>query len=300
MSHAPRNRKREEYLRATGRGLLVTGAEAGVLLARLRSYHARGMTYVQMEAESGVHHRTIAHMVTCNRSRLKRTSYSRLVTMQFQEPSPNAWVSPVGTRRRVSALWLAGYPLPFLAERLGFWNRNYLQTLIRGTKGVAGVRYGNAQSVAGLYEKLVDCDPADCGIEPRAVKFAQTFARKRGLIPGSCWDPDTIDDPEAPPEWTGACGTPFGALAHQQHGIPVCPPCEEAKVELVFSGKKLLALREARGMSQRAVEQAIGLPRGQLHHYERGAYEPRPGRLDQILSALDATFEDVYEEAPSE
>lgn len=292
-----RNRKREEYLRATGRGLTVTGPELATLLARVRSCHARGMSYAQMERQTGVAQRTIARVSPPS---MRRSTFNRLAGLEFEEPDPHTWIDPTGTRRRLSALWADGYPLPWLAGRLPFASRGYLQGLIRGHKGKAGVRYDNARAVRLLYDKLAASAPGADGVDSRSSRYGQVFAAKRGLPGRACWDEDTIDDPEALPEWTGRCGTPYGRMLHRLEGTPLCSRCRGAAGRIRFSGACLRDLRLSRGLSQNALADQVGLTQGVVHHWESGRYAPRAASLEKLLSALDATIGDVYEEVPDE
>jgi DNA-binding XRE family transcriptional regulator len=296
-----RLKKRREYLRLIGRPSLITGKDVERALNRARSFPARGMSYVQMAKQTGVHARTIAHAIDQNRPTMRRTVWEPLMAMRFEEPAPHIWVDATGTRRRLRALWLEGYPLPWLAARTGFGNRNYFQSIIRGTKGAAGIQYGNTRAVAELYDKLEGASPAGFGIDQRTGKFANAFARKKGCLPRAVWDDSTIDDPQALPDWTGRCGTRFGMAVHRREGIPVCQPCEEAYTgELYpgFSGARLRSLRERQGWSRKALAERVrGVDASTIQYWEGGRSIPsRQFKLDRVLDVLDATYEDVCED----
>lgn len=290
-----RNRKREAYLMATGRGLTVRGDEMERALHRVRSAHARGMTFQQMERQTGVAWETFRGMTEPGRSFIRRSTLVSVSRLCFEAPDDHAWVDPTGLRRRLGALWLDGFTLPWLAEHLPFGNRNYFQAVLRGGKCVSGVQYANTVATAALYDKLDGVRPQDVGIGLRAQRFSAAFAAKRGCAARYCWDFDTIDDPTALPEWTGVCGTPFGRLVHQREGIPVCERCAKAP-GVRFSPDRLKGLRIAQGLTHRALEDLTGCSNGVVHHWEAGRYKPSPAVLDRLLSALDATYEDVYEE----
>lgn len=292
-----RDRKREAYLRATGRGLTVTGPDQERVVRRVRSFHARGMTYAQMDRQTGVSWRTIAQAVEPGRSHMLRSTWQSLAGLRFEEPDPHAWVSPAGTRRRLGALWAAGYPLPFLADLLPWPDRHYLRHLLSGRKGARGVEYANAQAVSALYDKLSDACPADLGVAAHPASFARSFARKKGFAPPHCWDVDALDDPEALPEWTGRCGTWWGWRAHQRDGIPVCARCEPftgSPAYPGFDGALLRSLRERKGYSRIRLGRAAGIDPITIQHWESGRSRPgRTGRLDLVLSVLDVSPEEV-------
>ena len=90
------------------------------------------------------------------------------------------------------------------------------------------VHHGTYAKVRDLYEKLQHVDPRDHGVTEGDMRRAKTWASKKGCAPISCWDDDTIDDPEAWPEWTGLCGTLRGRKLHYEYKIPLCHNCRMA------------------------------------------------------------------------
>ncbi len=295
-------RKREAYLRNAGRPTLVRGPEHRELQARIRSFHARGMTYVQMDRLSGVGERTIRDALEDKRKGIKRRIFTPLMRMPFEEPTPNAWVDSTGTRRRLQAMWLEGYPLRWVAAQAGFGNAGYLQKLVSGFKGTAGVRYDTSLAVARLYDHLAGKQPADYGFDSRTVKFCRAFALKKGCVPRTCWDPDTIDDPEAIPEWTGRCGTVFGWYIHEDEGIPVCQPCLDVRGPRrrrkvpEFSPEKFRAVRLRAGFNLSTLGRLIDADPTSIKYWETGRSKPKVnGKLAEALLALDVTYEEVCE-----
>lgn len=290
-------RKKERYLRDTGRPMLVRGEPHQRMQRKIRSYHARGMSYVQMAAQTGLPERTVRESDASFRRGMKRATFTALAAMTFEEPEDHIWVPALGTRRRLGGLWRDGYPMPFLSDALEYGNRRYMQSVVIGDKASSYVRAKTRRDVEELSERLVGTTPEAFGIESRKVKFCRTFAAKRDLAPSHCWDSETIDDPLALPEWTGMCGTPDGALIHERDDIPLCRPCLLAGgSDRKFDGQKLKVLRLKHGLSQRKLEALLGLTKGHCHHWENGRYAPRKQVLARLLSALDATFEDVMED----
>lgn len=301
MPRRPRNRKRENYLRKTGRGLTVEGEDKERIIHRIRSFHARGMTYVQIGRQVGVPERTVTEMARIGRGRITRRVWEPLSRLEFEEPDAQARVGSTGPRRRLEALWAEGYPLPWVAEQLPFGDRRYLQSVVRGFKAKGTMAYAHARAIAELYDKLEGCTPDDLGLNARSVNFARAFATKRGSATRGCWDPDTIDDPEAIPDWTGRCGTPFGYILHRRESIPLCEPCRKAYTGNPypgFSGELLRQLRERRGMSRPALAASLNLNPATIQYWETGRNLPtRQFKLDEALNVLDGTYEDVCEEA---
>src|SRR5690606_40281199 len=66
----------------------------------------------------------------------------------------------------------------------------------------------------------------------------------------------SIDDPDAFPEWTGACGTVHGRQVHMREKIPMCDPCRKAHAEraaelkeYTFDHARLVELMDRKHMS---------------------------------------------------
>jgi len=88
-----------------------------------------------------------------------------------------------------------------------------------------------ARAMRALYDELWQADPADHGASPGGITRARRYAAERRWAPPQAWDDDTIDNPDAFPDWTGQCGTPQGVGAHRRAGIPACDPCRRARNE---------------------------------------------------------------------
>ncbi|NUP42355.1 MAG: hypothetical protein HOY76_36320 [Streptomyces sp.] len=128
-----------------------------------------------------------------------------------------------GTVRRLQALVAAGWPVLHIAAELGMFP-THVSHLMR--MSVTTLR--TARRVAAVYDRLWNIDPATHGATPKGTLRARNLAAASGWAPAAAWDDDTIDDPAAHPDWTGHCGTVRGVAAHDQYGIPLCPPCQAA------------------------------------------------------------------------
>lgn len=295
-----RRRKELKYLRDTGRPAEVYGRERAEAHRRVRSFKARGMSYRQMGDQTGLSTSTFSQIDDRFNvpGRMLRDVYVRIMSMRFEPPNDSAIVPQTGTERRLRSLWYDGFPLPWLVEKAGVGNHSHFQKIVRG-QIVGGLRYRTVRAIEELYDGLADRKPQDFGIGTRIVRYCQTFATKQGGVPRSCWDSDTIEDPDAIPQWTGRCGTPLGNHIHKRDGVPMCPPCRQAGPMSGYPGfvpAKLAALRARAGLSLREVQEASGVHARTINGWELGHYSPRQPRLDEVLSVLDATVEDVIEE----
>lgn len=294
------HKRRQRFLAETGRPSLVKGDELERVLRKVRVFHARGMSFPQMSDQLGgdPNSHTIAESLSRpGRRGMRRTTWVKLLPLTFEEPADHIRVPGLGTKRRLAGLWYGGYPLPLVSELLGIGPANYFQKMIAGVAGWETTA-GTARAVAALADKLETADPADYGIDSRKRKYCRAFAIKKGCAPLGCWDVDTIDDPEAIPEWTGACGTELGPSIHKRESIPLCEACKAVgrPTSRKFSGEKLRDLRVQHGWSQGALERRLGLGKGHVHHWEDAKYGPSGARLEALLSLLDVTFEEISEE----
>jgi DNA-binding transcriptional regulator YiaG len=268
------------------------------------------MSYRQMEDQTGVSFRTICSSLDGSAG-MWRTTWATLSAMKFEPGEDRALIDGTGTLRRISGLWHDGFPLPWLRDRFGVLSRPQLQKMLRGASAVTGVRSTTAATVARVYAELEGRKPEEFGIPVRTVRYCRTFAQKRGAAPRSCWDPDTIDDPQALPEWTGACGSPEGLRIHYRDQIlPACPACLAAQAEREtpaagrlegrggISGKKLAAVRKQRGMSVSGLAARLGVHHGTVYYWETSRSAPRTKeRIDQLITTLGCNYEDLKEDA---
>lgn len=305
MSETPAAWKRRKYLASVGRPATVTGERFLKAQAKLRAYQARGMPPSRMSEQTGINMSTL-HYFHTNNGMLAR-HWEAVMRMRFEPPTGSTLIDATGTRRRLAGLWRDGFPLPFLVERTGIPDRSYLQRIIRG-----GARPGRgsrphtvtadtAATVREVYEKFEERKPEEFGITPYASARARAFAIKKDAAPRHCWDPDTIDDPKALPEWTGACGTPAGLRIHWREGVPACPACLATRGESDsrprLSGGKLKALREKKGWTIRQVAEQLDLTSDAVYAWEIGRSGPRSEELfDRLVTLMHCDYEDICEE----
>jgi len=133
-------------------------------------------------------------------------------------------INATGTRRRLQALIAGGWPQHHLAVRLGMTDSNFGDTLRRDRTLVR-----TARAVRALYDDLWRADPREHGASQAGVTRARRHAAANGWAPVGAWDDDSIDDPNAFPDWTGQCGTSEGASAHYNAGSKPCRPCLDAR-----------------------------------------------------------------------
>lgn len=134
-----------------------------------------------------------------------------------------ALTDPLITVRRIQTLAADGFPIKYVAERLGRDTTN-LSRIMRQ----AHVEVGTARAIAALFTELAGTDPAAAGIAARNASYIRNWAAKKGWAVSAAWDGIDMSDPAAFPDFTGHCGTLKGRRLHEACGIPVCGPCRAA------------------------------------------------------------------------
>ncbi|MER5252922.1 hypothetical protein [Streptomyces sp. NPDC002855] len=251
---ANRIAKRSKYFRAIGKPLRVYPWEAEAALKKISTYHDDGMSYESMARASGVSRGALHELVRGVHRTVMRDSYDAIMAMQFEPPATwreSTRVPSLGTERRLQALWADGWPTKELAPMLNMTRQNFMG-LVKGQQ--QNVTHIMHVQVAALYDKLAGTNPEDHGITYWATCTAKTWAAKRDYAPSHCWDYDTIDNPEAFPQWTGECGTAYGASIHLREDIPLCPPCRAARNEQARESKETRKRGGQTGKRQFAIQ----------------------------------------------
>ena len=70
---------------------MVSGAPVREVIARVRAYHARGMSHTQMARQTGVPRTTIVMAVTRGNGQMRRSSFEPLRRLKFEEPDPRSY-----------------------------------------------------------------------------------------------------------------------------------------------------------------------------------------------------------------
>ncbi|MFD7616616.1 hypothetical protein [Streptomyces sp. NPDC059802] len=138
-----------------------------------------------------------------------------------------AVVDATGTRRRLRALATLGWPAVAIHQRIDFVS----------VKTIENGRYGKqvtarfARAVRNLYESVSDSKAENHGVTAWVATRCRNHAAGSNWLPPQVWDDDTIDDPAAVADWTGACGTDRGWWMHTLQKLPMCEPCRTAHEE---------------------------------------------------------------------
>lgn len=274
--------KRADYMRTIGMPLNVSDEEMEEVAQLCDALHELGMSWKQIgrSTHPPVSDTVIMRVVQGKATKMHRDVYRRLKRVQYVEPIEK-WtgrpVDPTGMRRRLQALVARGFSYNVLGELLGTTPNAVQQLALRDTRTFAST----LNTVATVYAKLQYADPMDYGGTVRTVHIAQGVAARRGFALPMCWDEDTIDDPEAFPEWTGACGTNEGYWLHKKYDMPMCEVCEVAgkpsdpPLDPRFDRKLFQEMRVERGWNAAALAKKAGLDPGTVASWEKGRTRPK-------------------------
>lgn len=235
--------RRARKLRNMGKPQRVLPHEYAEAMAIIRRAHASGMSLTQIGYQLEMCKTTLSQHMRGERETMRRETYNKLLRLQPELPERSgatrrggAKISPQGSVRRLQALTAMGWPIKTAAPIIGVDQRNLAKILLGKVRFVYSVM---AADIAMAYDKLIGMDP----LEQRAswtIEASRREAARRRYAPPHCWDEDTIDDPDAHPEWTGACGTEEGYRIHVRETVngnhlPPCEPCRKA-AEIVLPG----------------------------------------------------------------
>lgn len=196
-------------LRACGMGLRAIAAAAGIDRKRLQA-----LTVGRPERGTGPQQQ-VRPALAAAVLKVEPT----LDTMAAATP-----VDATGTRRRLQALVAGGWPQQHLAAELGMTPSNFGRTI-----SSEQVIVRTARAAREVYDRLWNADPLEHGASQGGITRARQRAAANGWAPVGAWDDDTIDSPDAFPDWTGRCGTPAGYATHRYMRIPACQPCRTAR-----------------------------------------------------------------------
>jgi hypothetical protein len=224
-AEARRRSKFYKNMRALGRPAIATDEEFEQLKTHIRMLAASGMSYQEIGRQAGMSATTPRECL--ERHNAVRWSTARRILAVPPQPNPFGRMPPFHTQRRLQAMGADGYSQLFMARHLG----TPKNTIWKWTnKTPAFIETKNHLAVCDLYDKYVGTNPLDHGMALQPMRNAQSNAKKHGWAPSHCWDSDTIDDPDAIPEWTGRCGSMAGYNIHYKYKIlPACQPCRDAK-----------------------------------------------------------------------
>ncbi|MCR2051999.1 hypothetical protein NSA19_03840 [Actinomyces bowdenii] len=181
---------------------LVPAARVAEHLAQLR---AAGVTHREVAARVGKSYSAIRRYAYLRRGRVRFDSVKEIMAIPVPEApvapvvalgmgGGDGYVDAVGSRRRLQALAVMGWPLWGQARRMGM-STAALSDIRLGH--VTTVRARTAATIAAWYRYMVTHPPMPH--ERSAASDARTRRVGAGWVGPMAWDQGTIDDPQARP-----------------------------------------------------------------------------------------------------
>ncbi|NUP18353.1 MAG: hypothetical protein HOZ81_20170 [Streptomyces sp.] len=278
-----RGRKQHHVNRQLGRPGLIDAAPARQRLNQLTPT----MTWGQICEATGCESRNLQLIADGRRTQIRRSTHDRIMAVKLQAPAPGKYVDSTGLCRRLRALRAIGWSALAIAEKASSAEAR-IQKICSGTQPT--VRQVLAEKLLKVYAELSQT-PAPTG---RSATRTKRHAAANGWAPPGAWDDDTIDDPEALPDWTGHCGTDRGWWLHNVNGIPVCARCQEAHDAWLAERKHLPAPERFR---QLAFAKGAATNRGAaLAADARELIRVSGLGLDQVAQRLGVTRDYIQQE----
>jgi hypothetical protein len=107
-----------------------------------------------------------------------------------------ARIDETGTIRRMQALATMGW-LPVEIAKHTPLSKHTFFNMRPGRRVTAAV----ARIVRDFYQQYADKPAEECGVRLRSARYARTWAAAKNFAPPIAWDDDTIDDPQAEPNY---------------------------------------------------------------------------------------------------
>lgn len=185
-----RARKQYNVNRQLGRPGLVDATPARKHLQKLQ----RSMTWEQIVAAGACEARNLQLIADGRRTQIRRSTLTKILGVTLQPPAPGKYVDATGLRRRLQALRVIGWSAYRLAEAAGSAEAR-IQLICSGEQPT--VRQALAVKILRVYAELAQT-PAPPG---RSATRTTRHALANGWAPPAAWDDDTIDDPQAAPDF---------------------------------------------------------------------------------------------------
>jgi transcriptional regulator with XRE-family HTH domain len=232
-------------------------ADATPVRTHVNAIRSTGMGVANLSEKTGVSIATIDHLLYGSgdyppAAQLRTESAQALLAYwpTLDDYYDGAIIDATGTRRRIQALAAIGWPSNAIQQRVNHITLKAVERLRINDRVTART----ARAIRDLYDEVSEKRAEDYGVTPWVAVRSRTYATKNEYAAPIAWDPDTIDDPNAHPDWTGFCGTDRGFWAHSLHQLPMCSRCKAAHEEWLDEHADLSAqeLNQARFRARNA------------------------------------------------
>ncbi|MEV0382332.1 hypothetical protein [Nonomuraea sp. NPDC050643] len=199
---AANTRSMNMYRLALATGRHQRDVDAKPVRRHVRKLQAAGMGTLRIAQLAGVSHQVVRALLYGVPSiglpptrRLRPRNAARLLAVRHGQLPPAGYVPVAGSRRRLQALCLKGWPVHVLAAEGGM----SVDTLQRLTSSSSQTRMEveTARKVAEVFKRLWKVDPAAAGVPAATVARLRGLAAAKGWLSPLAWD--DIDNPAEKP-----------------------------------------------------------------------------------------------------
>ncbi|PBC71549.1 hypothetical protein BX265_6159 [Streptomyces sp. TLI_235] len=192
----PTTAKHQTYLRRHGIRATTTPDRAAHHIAALRT---AGLTDAEISTATRIGPTTL-YRIAKRHGPITRAVEQRVLATPIPDRRPAvavgvATIPADGTRRRLQALVVAGFPPVHLGREFGIDRRN-LHVLLHGADQRTTLR--TAARVMAYYLAVWDQPAERHGVRPTAAARARALGSAHEWAPAAAWD--DIDDPQARPD----------------------------------------------------------------------------------------------------
>ena len=216
---------RRARARAAGEALLIS---RDVLLPHIQECQASGMSQALIGRQAHVSQTTISYLINGKIQSCQRDKALGILAGQPGHFDDLAERPALGASRRTRALYAIGHGRDGISAVSG------LSPCTIGQ--IANSRY---TLIDGRIDAAIRLAYRTLSPTQGASLKARHRAETQNWAPPAAWDDDTLDDPNAHPDWTGHCGTDRGWWMHSNNGIPTCARCETAHAAWLADRKHL-------------------------------------------------------------
>lgn len=199
---AARQARRRRRLQAYGQWQPFT--DAAPVRRHVQAIRATGMSLAGIVRHTGVNIGTLDHLLYGKTpyppaAKIRTENAEALLAYwpTLDDYDDGAVIDATGTRRRVQALAAAGWPSNALHQHVSHITHKAVERLRTSERVTART----ARAVRAFYRQAAGQTPEAHGVTPWIAARTRTYAVKNGYADAMAWDDDTIDDPNAQPEY---------------------------------------------------------------------------------------------------
>jgi hypothetical protein len=199
---ATRQARRRRRLQAYGQWQPFAPAEP--VRQHVQAVRATGMSCAGIVRHTGVNSGTIDHLLygkapypPAVKIRTENAEALLAYWPRLDDYDDGAIIDATGTRRRVQALAALGWPSNAVQQRVDHITLKAVERLRVNERVTART----ARAVRDLYSEVSGKPAEHYGVTPWIAARTRTYAVKHQYAGPMAWDDDTIDDPQAKPDF---------------------------------------------------------------------------------------------------